>query len=240
MKSALHNVALFIHGKSRRKARSDEYWTDIYPNPRPSFLYAAINKSCDWIFMRIDHFFQGSKIHTNAKPNNSDPIHCEKNQGSEVVWELNQDIADIAINDLREGIGWLLPERARQYLYRIYQQLLLYFFIDIPGEDEVSNPLDLDLINMDINAGRKSKVISVIQELKEDASCKFLSIHEWWVRLFHKLYLLLHSEPQKKTFYLLGNFTPKGYDYSVDNQNYMIREPDKTNLNPAFSFHKRN
>ena len=240
MKSGLHNVALFFHGKSRRKVRSDHYWTDIYPSPEPAIFYRAVNKSCDWVFVKIDRFFQGSKIQQNASINKTHSFKNECSSNCDLVWELNQDVADIAINDLKESLSWLLPGFVRKYANKLNQLLLLYFFTDMPVEDEVSNPVDPEGINTANVSGKSAKIIYVIRELKEDLSCKFLSIQDWWSRLFRKICLLLHGEPPKKTFYLLGDFIPKGYDYSVDNQNYIIKEPDKTKLNPAFSFHKRN
>lgn len=240
LKSGLNMMRKYLYGKTRCLARTNSYWTDLYPFPEPSFLKKQADKICDWIYVNLDSFFQGSTKRYKAGFNNSLSTNNNFSYGYSKVWVLNQGVVDIAFKDIKESLNWLLPGFIRQFANRIHQESLLYLFTDYIIEDGSSESDLLLAPNVDSTSGNKGNTIYVFREFKEENNSKFLSISDWWFRLFNKIILFTRIETYKKTYYISTNFTSHGYDYSIDNQNYMIRGPDKSKLNLSFSFHKRN
>jgi len=240
LKFGYNIISQFGCRKPRRKVRSDSHWTDLYPSPEPFFLKKTITKTCDWVYGNIDSFFQGNSKQINAKYDESLIFSNDINAEYSQSWELNQGVVDIAFKDIKGSMGWLLPGFIRQFANRLHQQSLLYFYSDIMVEEE-SSELNyggsVDANHASVNTG---KFFYAIQEFKEDLSTKFLSISDWWVRFYHKLSIFFRIAHYKKPYYLLNDFTPQGYDHSINYQNYMIGGIDKSKLNPAVSFHIRN
>jgi len=231
---------MFFYRKPRHLARTNSHWTELYPSPEPSFLKKQVEKICDWVYGNIDSFFQGSAKKSKTEFKDNLAASNEFRSGSCQTWMLNQGVIDIVLKDINESLSWLLPGFIRQFTNRLHQHSLLYFFTDYFIEDD-SYEWDLLWVPpIDQASGNKGNTIYVTQEFKGGIISKFLSISDWWVRFFHKLIYFAGTEPRKKSYYLSGNAASPGYDYSIDNQNCMIRGPDKSKLNQSFSFHRRN
>lgn len=225
-----------LNGKSGRRIRSGSYWTEIYPSPEPSWMRNTTNKAGDWIYNSIDNFFQGPASRYNADIRRNSPVQ-DILSSTQVEWELNQDIADIAFQDIKNCLRWIIPGFIKRYAIRLHQYSLLYLFTDVSGEEE--SPAwglnsNKDRINSD-----QSKIVYVFQHIKVEIISDCLSIIDWWKRSIGRLKVSIKVEEEKETYYLPGYFAPKRYGYLVHSQDQMIRGPDKSKLNPAFSFHKR-
>lgn len=240
MESVFNIRTKFFKGKSRHKQmRNFGKWADINPSPRPSLISSTINRSFDLIFRNIDRFFRGNIVNVKedipAENLSQDHVCYSYTQ----VWELDQDLADIAFKDMKASINWLLPDFIKRYAERLHQNLLLYFYTDsiIDDESNIAGRQKENQFYMDFF--KNAKVLVVLQDFKESIDCKFLSITDWWLKLFKKLYSLFHKVPLENTYYLLGNYKYKDYEYSSGNQDCMIRGPASTKLNAALSVHKR-
>lgn len=204
-------------------------------------LKKAIGNICDWVYQNLDWFFQGP----SAKPQeaNRNDISRQCCNGSGVYsfeWEMNQGVVDIAINDIKCSFSWLMPGFLKEIVINGHRKLIHTMLLDSIIEEEFS---DIEFDDSEISAsniGDSGKTSPSIQLYKERINEKVLSINDWLHGLFEKLKLYFIIESRQETFYLLGYFAPEGYDYITDNQNYMIRGPDKVNFTTAGSFHKRN
>jgi len=238
LKSGSNHIRKLFHGRSRRKIRTDSYWTDIYPSPEHSWLRKTANTTGDWIYNNIDNFFQGpaNKYKADFNGDLSNPTILRT---SYKEWELNQGIADIAFKDIKSSLSWILPGFVRKFAFRLQQLSLLYLFTDVVNEEESSERAGLRDYHNDHSILDKGKILYTLQGFTDRIDSNCLSINNWWKQFISRLRVFLRLEQDKKTYYLLGYFAPLGLDYSIDNQNYMIRGPDQSKLNPAFSFHKR-
>jgi hypothetical protein len=238
LKSGFKTIIQILYEKPYRKARNDSYWTDVYPSPEPSLLRGSINKACNWVYRNIDHFFRGNFNQQRADLT-SRPGHKEGfSAGCCQEWDLHQDVMDIAYKDVKGSLSWLVPDTVKQFVYRLNQRFLLYFYTDIiVGEDDsVSSLLQL---GKDISLTKNSKHVFIPETIKAGVKSKLLSANDWWVKQLHTISLLIGSAFRKKTYYLLADFTPRGYDIPQNDRYHMIRGPDKIKLNPASFFHIR-
>jgi hypothetical protein len=239
LKSVRNIIRHPFNRKQRYKFRRGTYWTDLYRSPEPSFLKRNATKTCDWVFFKIDGYFRGypkqEKTFYSGSPDSKETYSAYIQE-----WELNQDVADIALKDLNYSLNWLIPDIIKHFANRLHQELLLYFYTDTILEDGSLNVHDMNNLSIQEASSDKSKIISMITELQAGISSKLLSISDWWLKMIHKLSQFLKMDHKEKTYYLLGTFASQGYDNHADNSIYMIRGPDKLKINPTFSFHKRN
>jgi hypothetical protein len=234
------NIVRYPHNRMQQKfVRTGSYMKDTYPSPAPSFVKRIVRKTSDWVFYKIDSFFQGSlQNEKNCYAGLAESAVVDS--GYSQVWELNQDLADIAINDMNHSLNWLIPGFVKHYASRLKHELLLYFYMDAIIEDESLNLNFQNSLHIDEATPGKSKIIVIMTELQTRISCKLVSINDWWIRMINKLSLFLKIDDQDKTYYLLGSFAPQGFDNQLDNSIYMTSGPDKFKFNATFSFHKRN
>ena len=108
LKSRLNFFRNLFYGKSCHKIRTDAYWTDVYPSPAPSRIIKRVNATGDWIYNSIDNFFQGS-TNRNITVIEGNLSLSSKLSSTYIEWELNQDIVDIALIDIRSSFSWILP-----------------------------------------------------------------------------------------------------------------------------------
>jgi len=238
LKFSSNIVSKLFAGKPLRRRRTYSYWTETYPSPELSWLKKTVNKTGDWLYNGIDNFFQGpaDRYIMEFHRDSSNQYNSSANQ---IEWELNQNIVDIAFKDITSSISWMIPGFVRKYAIRFYQVSLLYFFTDVASEEESSEWAALDKINHDILISDKKKILYTLQEFKDRIDSTCMSINNWLKKFISSLKVLLRLEEEKKTYYLPGYFALQGNGYIINSQNRMIRGPDKSKLNPAFSFHKR-
>jgi hypothetical protein len=224
--------------RNRRKIRVDSHWTDSNPSPESSWLRKKANRTGEWIFYHIDYFFQGHTNKYNAELNSY--FSNQKNiSASQVEWELNQDVVDIAFKDIKSGLSSILPIFLRRFITRLYQLSLLYLFTDVVYEEESPEWSELGDNHCDLIIMDRSKVLNILPCFEEKINSNCLSINHWLKKFKYGLRVFLRPEQEKKTYYLLGHFALREYDNSVTNQNHMIRGPDSAKLYPAFSYRKR-
>jgi len=231
-------IRKLFYRRSRHKIRTDSYWTDSYPSPEPSWPRKTANTAGDWIYNNIDNFFQET-VNKHKVELNGDFPNPTILSTSYQEWELNQGIVDIAFKDIKSSLIWILPGFVRKFAFRLQQLTLLYLFTDVVNEEESSERDELRVQYNDHIILDKGKILYTLQGFKDRIGSNCLSINNWWKQFISRLRVFLRLEQEKKIYYLLGYFSPHRLDYSIDNQNYMIRGPDQSKLNPAFSFHKR-
>jgi hypothetical protein len=238
LKSTSNFIGRLFNKRCSHKIRKDAYWTDIYPSPEPSLLRKTINTTGNWFYNCIDNFFRGS---ANGKIGvfEFNDFTSEKVSSIQIEWELNQDIIDIAFIDIRSSLSWILPAFLKKFAIRLHQLTFLYLFTDLVNDEENQEWIELKNKNFIRHEPDKSRVIYTIEDLKNRIGARCLSLNDWLRNTYSRFKLFLRPEQHRETYYLLGYFAPRGYEDPHDDQNYMIRGPDKVKLNPAFSFHKR-
>jgi hypothetical protein len=236
LKSKSNYVIKFFSGKHSREIRNDAHWTKAYPSTELSWLRKTFNAAGDWVFNYIDYFFRGS-INRDF---NGDLPNPDKFHSTCIEWELNQDIADIVLNDIKISFNWILPAFVRKYTFRLHQLALLYLFTDVVYDNESRELPDFQHKEVIHTDSVKKIVISSLQVIKERFDSKCLFINDWLKNLYMRFKMFLRLEKDNKTYYLLGYFAPQTYNGPYDEKNYMIRGPDKAKIYPAFSFHIRN
>jgi len=240
MKLYLNILNRYPLKKSRKRYRADSYWTGEYPSPEPSEFMKSAGRIGNWIYNSVDSFFSGASqqpFYENAHSNSSSINPCV---GYCQVWELNQDITDIALKDIEVSLHYLFPAYCRQFLNNLYQNVCLYFQADYTIQEESFVLHDEDFIFTEKPTGDCPKKVILLQHKIDKKDVKLLLFRDWVKAAIRISNRFLRIRKIKKTFYLPGNFTPAKYEYSHDNQNYMIRGPDKPKLSPAISFHNRN
>lgn len=234
------NIVRHPHNRKQQKiVRTGSYRTDIYASPATSLVKRTVKKTSDWIFYKIDGFFKGSAQHEMTGYAGL-PESVGVDSGYSQVWELNQDLADIAIKDINHSLNWLIPGFVKHYANRLQKELLLYFYLDAIIEDESINLNNPNNLHIDEAKFDKGKIINIMAEFQTRISSKLVSINDWWVKMINKLSLFLKNDDHDKIYYLLGSFAPQRFDNQLDNSIYMTRGPDKFKFNATFSFHKRN
>jgi hypothetical protein len=228
--------------KSSHKVRHANEWIKTYPSPEPSLFEKTFTMSCDWIYRHIDIFFQGPLIQQQNNSNDNG-LSSDKlaNTAYTMIWVMNQDVTDIALKDIKYSVGWVVPGLVRQFLNHLYWKIAIYFIADVIIEEEISEPDYVKCDYIHYYRSHNKKTISSSYTLTHNINSKLLSINDWLIEFWRRLKLFFNIGHQDgKTFYLLGNFVPHEYSYLSDNSTYMIRGPDKSNFNSAFSYHKRN
>ena len=216
----------------------DTYWTEMYQSPEQSWLEKTVNKTSNWIYNGIDNFFKEPVDSLNTKLHD-DSYNYYFSTGSQIEWELNQDIADIAFKDIRSSLGWIIPGFVRKFAIRLNRVFLLYVFTDIDSEEESSEWTALNKINYDIMNSCNKKILYTFRGLKGRIDSNCLTINTWCKKFIASVKVFLRLEEEKKTSYSPAYFAPHGNGHITGSQNLMIRGPDISKLYPAFSFHKR-
>lgn len=226
--------------KSRRRYRQDSHWTGDYPSPEPSIIVKAAGRIGNWVFNRADSFFNGTSVQPSFEYDTSNTTSINPGIAYCHVWELNQDITDIAFKDIKAGLRYLFPACIRQLLTKVYQNVCIYFQADYTVQEEYSDLNKKCLIFTRKLTEDRTKMLEILQFKIEVKNVKLLLFNDWINDSIHRLSTFLQIKKIKKPYYLQGNFSPVKYEYNLDNQNCMIRGPDRANLNPAISFHIRN
>jgi hypothetical protein len=197
-----------------------------------------LNNVSNWLFDNINNFFQGS-AGINRVENGEQLCVANILNAKYMEWELNQDIVDIALYDIKGSFSWILPRFMRDFASRVQQLCLLYLYTDM-AEEEISGVW--------FEAGKtdafrleeiKIKVISYPQVIKDMIDEKCLFIKDWVKMSYRKLRLFITLDLLRKPYYLLDNFAPCRYEVPDAVTNCLIKEFNWVKLRPAFAFHKR-
>jgi hypothetical protein len=236
MKSNPNYLRKLLNYRTSHKFRSKSYWTSIYPSPKPSWLRKSFSTLNDWIYNNIDNFFRGSSnIEKRVSEENfsmSDILIS-----SQVEWDLSQDIVDIALIDFKCSLNFILPGFIKRIAFRLYQLTFLYLYTDVSNEEEFQKWNELsDKTNFQL---QNNKNIYTLLDVKDEIGSKCLPINVWLKKTYSGFIKFLRLEQCRKTYFLLRYFGPKGNDDPCNDKSFMITGPDKAELNPAFSFHKR-
>jgi hypothetical protein len=238
LKSGSKFIGKLFNKRSCNKYRTDTLWIHVYPSPEPSWMKKTANTAANWVYNNIDHFFQGA---TNNRiiAVEGNFLQAEKVGIVYTEWELNQDIADIALIDIQNSFSWILPGFVKKFAFRVRQIILLYLNTDEVNDEESQDWFDLKYLKLKTEEPHSIKITKFPLVFKDSICSKCLFISDWLKKISVKLRIFFIAMQKKRTYYLLGNFAPGGKDILNENQNNMIRGPDKVNLNPSFSFHKR-
>jgi len=204
-----------------------------------SYLERTIKKASDWVFFKIDGFFQGpqyeeSPIYTGF------PGRNEAGQVYSREWDLNQDVADIALKDINKSLGWLIPSFIKHFTIKLKQEIMLYLYIDPIIEDDAFNVSNFSGLPQQDLPQDKSKIIFIMTGIKSGIKSGIVSVNDWWIHHIHLLSKLFKPESRERTYYLLGSFVPQGLEYQPGSSVFMNRAPDKVKFHTGFAFHKRN
>lgn len=220
------------------RIRNDAYWTDVYPSSEPSWLSKRVVTAGDWIFNSIDIFFQGS-VSRNIETAEGNLSFSDQLSSTYAEWELNQDIVDIALIDIRSSFSLIMPGFLKKIAFRLQQLTFLYLFTDLPNENQFQEWIEIKDKNIIQHEPDKCRAFHPLQVIKDKIGPKCLSINDWLKNIYNRLRIVRQFEQNKKTYYLLGYFAPFRYDDQPNDLKHMIRGPDKVKLYPAYSFHKR-
>lgn len=221
------------------KIRANEHTTHAYPYPKPSKTRKIFNKAFDCIFIRIDAFFEGTAT--------INKVECQENsckyfnlKSAHAEWDLNQDVLDIAIGDIRKTFSWILPCFIKDFAFRLKQTILLYLYIDEVEGDAYTKSIYVKYQHNKDNEYAKIRLILNLEAINDNIAAKCLFFNEWMRNARKKYGILRKLEKQMKTLNLYGYFTPQTIDYPNVDRNHSGWKLNRFKLNPAFSFHKRN
>jgi hypothetical protein len=192
----------------------------------------------DRMFINIDNFFQGT-ARMNVADKNEYLYTTNVLNVNYMEWELNQDIFDIALFDIKSSFSWIIPGFIIKFAGRVKQLVFLFLYTDV-AEEEISRGWAEVLENApDFKKHDESKVIFYPQVIKEMTGSKYLSIIDWLKMKYIKSRVFITIKLLRKPYYLLGNFTPNKNKVPEPENATLIREFAWAKLNPAFAFYKR-
>ena len=199
----------------------------------------SINNAGNSIFDMVNRFFTGSSKLQNGVPENDFQSSQDQLNAYTREWELNQDVSDIVIKDIRLSFNILIPSSLIERLSKIQQRIMLYFYID-EMEDDLNAKESSSFSFASLVEPINKRIILFTGTTRNKVTSRVISFLDWWKAFINKLEILLELKEDEPTYYLIGNFTPNTHDRFKSYHDHDARGPDPSKLKSIFPFHKRN
>lgn len=202
-----------------------------------SLTRTNINYLCDKVFSQISQFFSGSSeaidnldAHKEVQAINSSFVR---------EWDLHQGVTDILLSDVHASLGWIFPASFYRVAVKIKNDILFFFYSDIV-EEEIEAEYNKEQGYSEITLGLKSKIVTFNNLMKKRINSSTITFIEGYSKMKKRLQMLIKSDEESRTYYLLGSFSPFQYEAKAFQAQGTTFRKVNINLAPLFLFHKRN
>jgi hypothetical protein len=189
----------------------------------------ALTKIGDLLYNMTDQYFEG-KILKEEIPEKSDQY-----TGNCRVWELNQGVEDIIINDLKESMRFITPEIIRKRIDSIFRNIRFLFLVDAIIEDESIDEKALKTEFLNYSYSEDNKKIFIEGTGKASRNDRLLTLQDWLKEKLLAACQRIRRLRKGRLYRLLGDFSPA---YMSDQSFHNIVQ--KSNFIHTYLFYKRN
>jgi hypothetical protein len=200
------------------------------------FNSETYNKAGNSVFELINRYFISAPITNFMGSEKESQSVKDQDYSYTCEWELHQDVSDIVIKDIKLSFRWLVSPSLIETLIKVNRRIKLYFFLD-ELEDEIISERGAKIPTVH---GLYSKVITIAVDTTIKIQDNVIYFNDWFRELVHKLEIFLNIREEEKTYYLIGNFSPRVHDLSASCYAQSARGPDPSKLRSYIPFYKRN